>query len=224
MNELKDREELRSEMIVKNMGLVHACAHRFKGKGIEYEDLFQAGCMGLIKACDAFDFNRGVRFSTYAVPAILGEIKRLFRDGGAVKVSRSVKELSLKITRIREHYTIKEGSEPTVGEIASMLEVSTEAVIEALGVSIAPVSLTENEENGGGQLDLPVDSPEEHYSDIISLNQSLESLDEKDKLLIYLRFYRDRTQAQTAERLGMTQVQVSRREKKIIESLKKKML
>ena len=92
----------RQKMIEENLGLVHSCAHRFKGRGIEYDDLFQAGCMGLVKACDAFDFSRGVRFSTYAVPVILGEMRRLFRDGGTVKVSRSLKELSLRVVRGRE--------------------------------------------------------------------------------------------------------------------------
>lgn len=92
----------RQKMIEENLGLVHSCAHRFKGRGIEYDDLFQAGCMGLVKACDAFDFSLGVRFSTYAVPVILGEMRRLFRDGGTVKVSRSLKELSLRVVRGRE--------------------------------------------------------------------------------------------------------------------------
>lgn len=224
MNEVKEREDLRKEMIENNMGLVHACAHKFKGKGIDYEDLFQAGCIGLVKACDAFDFERGVKLSTYAVPVILGEIKRLFRDGGAVKASRSIKELSLKITRIRERAEKNCGEEPTVSELAKELEVSPEDIVEALGVSAATVSLTESDENGGGQLDLPVDSPEEHYTDIISLNSSLSQLEEKDKLLIYLRFYKDFTQSEAAKRLGMTQVQVSRREKKIIGILKEKML
>lgn len=223
MYEVKERNYTRSQMIENNTGLVHACAHRFKGKGIEYEDLFQAGCIGLIKASDAFDFSRGVRFSTYAVPVILGEIRRLFRDGGAVKVSRSVKELSLKVTRERERFASKNNTDATVGDLAKILEVSSEAIVEALGVSVAPISLTESEENGGGQFDLPIDSSEERYSDVISLNQSLETLNEKDRVLVYLRFYLDKTQTETAKRLCMTQVQVSRREKKILDILKKQM-
>ncbi len=135
------------------MGLVHACAHRFKGRGIEYEDLFQAGCIGLIKAADAFDFDRGVRFSTYAVPVILGEMRRLFRDGGAVKISRTIKELSLKVSRLREQMFYEIGREPTVSELAGRLSVSEEAVVEAIGVCSPPVSLTESDENGGGQFD-----------------------------------------------------------------------
>ena len=224
MNEVKERDAIRAEMIENNMGLVHACAHKFKGKGIEYEDLFQAGCIGLVKACDAFDFSRGVKLSTYAVPVILGEIKRLFRDGGAVKASRSVKELSLKVSRIREQYEKQGDEELSVSFLAQKLEVTPEEIVEALGVSASMVSLTESDENGGGQLDLPTESFDEHYTDIIALKSSMEALDEKDRLLIYLRFYKDCTQTDVSKRLGLTQVQVSRREKKIINLLKEKML
>ena len=110
-----DREKQleRQKTIEENIGLVHACAHRFQGKGIEYDDLFQAGCMGLVKATDAFDTGRGVRFSTYAVPVILGEMRRLFRDGGTVKVSRSLKELGMKLNRSREQFAREHGREAT---------------------------------------------------------------------------------------------------------------
>ena len=214
----------RSEMIENNMALVHSCAHRFKGRGIEYEDLFQAGCIGLIKAADAFDFDRGVRFSTYAVPVILGEMRRLFRDGGAIKVSRTIKELSLKISRFRERFTFSNGREPTVSELALSLDISEEAVVEALNVCSPPISLTESDENGGGQLDLPVGSPEELMSDLISLRQVIGTLEERDRELILLRYFGEKTQTQTAERLGMTQVQVSRREKKILTMLRQELL
>ena len=213
----------RSEIIEQNMGLVHACAHRFKNRGIEYEDLFQAGCIGLIKAADAFDKERGVRFSTYAVPVILGEMRRLFRDGGAIKVSRSIKELSLKIARLREQLS-QRGHEPTVSELAHELSVSEEEIVEAIGVCAPPVSLTESDEQGGGQLDLPIDSPEEHTGDLIALHQTLKLLDERDRAIILLRYFGEKTQSQTAERLGMTQVQVSRREKKIMSRLRQELL
>ena len=218
-----ENERQRTEIIESNMGLVHSCAHRFKGRGIEYEDLFQAGCIGLIKAADAFDMSRGVRFSTYAVPVILGEMRRLFRDGGAIKVSRSLKELSMKIARVREQLAAN-GSEPTVSQLARQLEVSEEEIIEAIGVCAPPVSLTESEEAGGGQLDLPVESPEEHTGDLIALRQTLELLDERDRSIILLRYFGEKTQSQTAERLGMTQVQVSRREKKIMTRLRRELL
>ncbi len=214
----------RSEVIEQNMGLVHACAHRFKGRGIEYEDLFQAGCIGLIKAADAFDRERGVRFSTYAVPVILGEMRRLFRDGGAIKISRTIKELSLRVSRAREKFCFDHGREATLSELSALLEVSEEAIVEALGVCTPPVSLTESEESGGGQLDLPVESPEELTGDLIALRQALDLLEERDRTIILMRYFGEKTQSQTAERLGMTQVQVSRREKKIMQQLRKELL
>lgn len=212
----------REQTIESNIGLVHACARRFKGKGIEYDDLFQAGCMGLVKATDAFDSQRGVRFSTYAVPVILGEIRRLFRDGGTVKVSRSLKELSLKAAREREHFTQKEGREPTISELSSLMEVSEETLVEALGASAPPLSLTHEEDSC--EFDLPVDSPEEALADRISLNQVIGQLESRDQQLIILRYFENQTQTQVAEALGMTQVQVSRREKKILLSLREKLL
>ena len=212
----------REQTIESNIGLVHACARRFKGKGIEYDDLFQAGCMGLVKATDAFDSQRGVRFSTYAAPVILGEIRRLFRDGGTVKVSRSLKELSLKAAREREHFTQKEGREPTISELSSLMEVPEETLVEALGASAPPLSLTHEEDSC--EFDLPVDSPEEALADRISLNQVIGQLEPRDQQLIILRYFENQTQTQVAEALGMTQVQVSRREKKILLSLREKLL
>ena len=116
----------RDDLICQNSGLVHSCARRFIGRGIEYDDLFQAGCMGLVKAADGFEEERGLRFSTYAVPVILGEVRRLFRDGGSVKVSRSLKELAMRATREREAFAAREGREPSVGELADLLGVSPE--------------------------------------------------------------------------------------------------
>ena len=215
MNSVAEREQ----MIENNMGLVHACAHKFKGRGIEYEDLFQAGCIGLIKASDAFDAQRGVRFSTYAVPVILGEMRRLFRDGGAVKVSRTLKELSLRIGRERDAFCKREGREPTVSELSSSMGLPEEQIVEAISAAMPPVSLTYEDEDGG-QIDLPVSSPEEALADRISLDQVLSALEERDRQLIILRYFREQTQTQTAQALGMTQVQVSRREKKILAALR----
>ena len=123
----------RTEFIQKNLGLVHSCAGRFTGRGIEYEELYSAGCLGRVKACDGFDPDRGVCFSTYAVPVILGEIRRLFRDGGTVKVSRTLKERSLKLTRARETLSITLGREPTIGELAEYLDLDAGEVVEAMG-------------------------------------------------------------------------------------------
>lgn len=210
----------REQMVCENMGLVHSCAHRLKGRGVEYEDLVQAGCIGLMKAVDAFDQERGVQFSTYAVPVILGEMRRLFRDGGSVKVSRGIKELSLKIAREREHFLTKNGREPTVAELAQRLHQPEETVTEAVSASWAPLSLTESEEEGGGQLDIPVASPEEDLAERISLLDAMKQLPDKDQALIRCRYFQNLTQTQTAQLLHMTQVQVSRREKKLLHMLR----
>lgn len=206
----------REEIIQNNIGLVHSCAQKLKGRGMEYDDLFQAGCMGLVKAADAFDSERGVRFSTYAVPVILGEMRRLFRDGGAVKVSRTLKELSLKINRTRERFSLEHGREPHISELACALEVSEHQIVEAISAAAPPISLTAEENDGGGQLDLPIDSPEDMLSDLLSLKQVLGQLEPGDRKLVFLRYFRGKTQVETAGELGMTQVQVSRREKKIL--------
>lgn len=207
----------------ENLGLVHLCANRFKNRGIEYEELFSAGCVGLLKAVRAFDADRGVLFSTYAVPVILGEIKRLFRDGGAIKVSRGTKELSLRLARLRERFMLQNGSEPTVSQLAALAQASEESVIEALNVSAAPISLTEENEDGTRQIDIPTEPPDEEIAERLSLRKVLSELEERDRKLIYLRYFKNLTQTQTAKVLGMTQVQVSRREKKILSGMKEKL-
>ena len=214
----------RERKICDNMGLVHTCARRFSGRGLEYDDLFQAGCMGLVKAVDGFDESRGLKFSTYAVPVILGEIRRLFRDGGTVKISRTLKELSLKITRERENFFKREGREPDVGELAATLGVEPEQAAEALSASLPALSLTRNgEEDDGDEIDIPVSAPEERITDRLALQQVLGELEPHDRSLIYLRYFRRQTQQVTAEQLGMTQVQVSRRERVILNQLKRRL-
>ena len=222
MNSMKTLS--RDEAISENIGLVHSCAHRFKGRGIEYDDLFQAGCMGLVKAYDAFDFERGVQFSTYAVPVILGEIKRLFRDGGSIKISRSLKELSLKATRAREMLALKHGCEPTVSQIADELNITPAEAAEALDASRLPLSLTGSDEEGGGQIDVIVPSEEERIVNVHSLSQIMSRMPDDDKKLIVLRYFKNKTQTETARELNMTQVQVSRREKKLLTSMREKLL
>lgn len=205
----------------ENLGLVRLCANRFRGKGIEYDDLYSTGCIGLIKAVNGFDSSRGVKFSTYAVPVILGEIKRLFRDGGTVKVSRSVKELSLKIIRIKEDFGQKYGREPQISELAELTGESEESIVEAVCAARPVLSLTaDDKEADGGQIDIAVEAHDEEMAETLSLHAALRTLPEKDQLLIYYRYYKDLTQTQTAEKLGMTQVQVSRREKKLLLSLR----
>jgi len=212
----------REERITSNLGLVHACCKRFVGRGIEYDDLYQAGSLGLVKAVDGFDETKGLRLSTYAVPVILGEIKRLFRDGGTVKVSRSLKELSLKVTRLSAQLSLSLNREPTVCELAEKLQVSPEEISEALCAAQPTVSLTYDNDGEVSQLDLPVESHEKEVSDRVAIRQVLDGLPPKDKELIYLRFYKSYTQQQTAGILGITQVQVSRREKAILINLRQK--
>ncbi|MCC8068958.1 MAG: sigma-70 family RNA polymerase sigma factor [Ruminococcus sp.] len=207
----------------ENLGLVHLCANRFRNRGIEYEELYSAGCVGLLKAIKVFDDTRGVKFSTYAVPVILGEIKRLFRDGGTVRVSRSLKELYMKVNREKEAYVSTYGKEPTITELSKILQVDEYSISLAMSSSLPPVSLTETDEDGGGQLDIPTASPDTEIGNTIALNQILDSLDEKDRNMIILRYYRNMTQSQTAEILGMTQVQVSRREKKILAHMREEL-
>lgn len=211
----------RAENIERNLGLVHSCANRFRGRGMEYEDLFQAGCIGLVKAVDGFDASRGLCFSTYAVPVILGEIKRLFRDGGAVKVSRSLKDLHMKIARQREWHLKHTGAEPTISELASALETSEENVIESITAMQPVVSLTaEDDSDKERQLDLPSHSIEEELGETLSLREVLGRFPEDDRRLIELRFWGGKTQSEVAEVLGMTQVQVSRREKKLLAAMR----
>lgn len=206
------------------MGLVHACCKRFAGKGIEYEELFAAGSLGLAKAINNFDESRNLQFSTYAFPVIMGEIKRLFRDGGAVKVSRSLKELASAICKINNESKMKNGMELTVSQLAQKLGTTEEKIIDALNSARCPLSLTaEYDEEGNPQLDVPTDDIQEEISERLSLEQAVQTLEESDRKIIHLRYYRNKTQTQTAKILDMTQVQVSRREKKILGIIREKM-
>ena len=217
---MKERERY----IEENMGLVHACARRFTGRGMEYDDLFQAGCMGLVKAVDGFDRSRGLQFSTYAVPVILGEMRRLFRDGGAVKVSRTLKELAQKVSHTRQSFAVEYGREPTVAELSELLGVDAEQIVQALGASLPPLSLTRSDDEGEeGDIDVPVPPPEERITDRLALQQVIGELPPRDRALIVLRYLGHRTQQSTAEELGMTQVQVSRRERVILAEMRKKL-
>lgn len=217
MNKIADPDKFTEE----NLGLVHLCANRFRGKGLEYDDLFSTGCIGLVKAVNGFDSARGVKFSTYAVPVILGEIKRLFRDGGTVKVSRSIKELSLKITKVKEDFCRINGREPLISEIADLLSLNEEDITEAVCACRPPVSLTSSdEEHNGSEIDVAVGAGDDEMAEMLSLHAALQTLPENDRRLIFYRYYKDLTQSKTAEKLGMTQVQVSRREKKLLISLR----
>ena len=210
----------RERRVRENLGLAHACANRFRGRGVEYDDLFQAGCVGLVKAADGFEPARGLRFSTYAVPVILGEIKRIFRDGGSVKVARPLKELSLRARREEDRFLLQEGRPPTVGELAGLLGVPPEEAALAVNAGKAPLSLTAGE---GGAWDVPVEAPEEAALERVSLRQALAGLPPGDRALIEQRYFARKTQAEKARALGMTQLQVSRREKKNLAQLRERL-
>ena len=207
--------------ITDNLGLVHSCCHRFQGRGIEYDDLYQAGCLGLVKSAQNFDASRGLCFSTYAVPVILGEIKRLFRDGGTVKVGRTLKERSLKASRVSQSLAVELGREPSISEVAAALGVSAEEAAEALCAARPALSLSycgDGEEEH--EIEIPGASAEEETGDRLALNEVMDRLEERDRKLIHLRYFESKTQTQTAEELGMTQVQVSRRERVILGRLR----
>lgn len=215
----------REKLITENMGLVHSCAGRFKGKGVEYDDLFQAGCVGLVKAADGFDANRGFAFSTYAVPVILGEIRRIFRDGGTVKVSRMLKEKSRSALAEREKLTLALDREPTLHELAEALGLDVQETAHILNAAMPALSLTAQEDSSKtAQFDIPVDSQDNEIADRIALHQAMVTLSERDRRLIELRYFKGLTQSKTANTLGMSQVQVSRREKAILIELRKNLL
>lgn len=207
----------------ENLGLVHLCANRFRNRGIEYEELYSAGCVGLLKAVKGFDSERGVKFSTYAVPVILGEIKRLFRDGGTVRVSRSLKELSMKLQMLSEKFRQQNGREPTIRELAEISGETESAVSEGLCVIQPTLSLTSTDDDEG-QTDIPTDSPDEKILDLIALKQIMSKLDAESKALIELRYFRNLTQSATAKIMGISQVQVSRKEKKLLAQMRKELL
>lgn len=209
----------------EHLGLVHLCANRFRNRGIDYEELYSAGCFGLLKAVKAFDSTRGVQFSTYAVPVILGEIKRLFRDGGVVHVSRSMRERAMKLQRIQERFEQQHGRSPTISELSALCGDSVEDCAEALCVTQTPLSLTRaDDEDDDSQFDIPVEAPDEKIGDLIALRQLMAALPEQDRMLLELRYFHELTQTKTAAILGMSQVQVSRREKKLLTQLREAML
>ena len=210
--------EKRDGLIEENIALVHSIAKRFKGRGADYDDLFQAGCLGLVKAVDNFDESRGYRFSTYAVPVIMGEIKRLFRDGGQIKISRSLKEKSVFVQYERDRFIKKEQREPTVSELAQITGFEVNELCEILNILNPVISLSFGEESDA-ELDVPIDDTDKIF-DKISLNIAVSKLDERERQLVKYRYFEGRTQCDTAKKLGISQVQVSRCEKVILSKLR----
>lgn len=224
----QDGDQIARDTIVeRNMRLVWSVVQRFMNRGYEPDDLFQIGCIGLLKSVDKFDLSFDVKFSTYAVPMIIGEIQRFIRDDGTVKVSRSLKETGNKIRRQKDELTKKFGRAPTVNEIAEALEISIEDVVMAQEASRSPSSIHETVyENDGDPitlLDQISDDTETKWFDKIALKEAILRLEERERLIVYLRYYKDKTQSEVATRLGISQVQVSRLEKKILEQIKDQM-
>nr|WP_296007288.1 SigB/SigF/SigG family RNA polymerase sigma factor [uncultured Blautia sp.] len=219
-------KEARDILTEKNMGLVHSIARRFQNRGVEMEDLVQIGSIGLLKAIDKFDTGYDVKFSTYAVPMITGEIKRFLRDDGMVKVSRSLKEEAAKAYAMREELFLKTGREPALEEIAAELNIDREELVLAMesAVQIESLQKTIFQSDGSGILledRLPQEkNQQEEVLDRLLLEQMLGSLQPWERELIYLRFFMEKTQTCVAEKMGMSQVQVSRLEKKILTRLR----
>lgn len=214
----------RNRLVSENMGLVHACANRFRGRGVEYEDLVQSGCIGLLKAAEGFDESRGFMFSTYAVPAIIGEIKRIFRDGGAVKVGRSDKEKARNLLSLRDEMTNELGRAPSISELAEKAGYEVAETSQLLCASMPVLSLTVDDESGEcTEIDVTTGDTTEEMGDSIALKAAVENLSDRDRKIVEFRYFSGLTQTVTAKKLGMTQVQVSRREKVILQELRKKL-
>lgn len=223
-------KEARDKVITDNIGLVWSIVRRFMCRGHEPEDLFQIGSIGLMKAIDKFDMSYDVKFSTYAVPMIMGEIKRFLRDDGAIKVSRSLKETAGKIRITREKLSDLYGREPTLEEIGKELDLVKEEIVMALESGAEVESLYKTIYQGDGNAIYLIDKLEqtndenENMLDKLALRETIASLDEKDQELIKLRYFMDRTQTDIAKELGISQVQVSRLEKKILLKMREKMM
>ena len=219
-------KEARDTLFEENTGLIYSVARRFLGRGVEMEDLFQIGSIGLLKAVDKFDPAFEVKFSTYAIPMILGELKRFFRDDGMIKVSRSIKENQHRVYLAREKIEKELGREPSLKEIAEMLEMPPEEVAMTMDSAAEVESLYRTVyQSEGTDISLidkipEKENAEEHLLNRIFLEEILGKLESSDRKLIYMRYFQDMTQTQVAERLGVSQVQVSRMEKRILGKLR----
>ena len=211
----------KEELLTHNTPLVKSIIRRYLNKGVEYDDLFELACMGMLKAISGFDESFGVRFSTYAVPMIAGEIKRFLRDDGSVKVSRALKKTCREINDYIERYTQEHGTQPAIKEIAADLSMEESEIVFALGSSHMPLSIYEETPHKDGNLQpiaerlISSDSPEEMF-DRLLLKQAIEKLPEREKKIVFLRYFRDMTQSEVARLIGVSQVQISRIESRIL--------
>lgn len=220
-------KQAQAALVENNVGLVWSIVRRFQNRGHEIDDLFQIGCIGLIKSINKFDSSFDVRFSTYAVPMIIGEIKRFLRDDGIIKVSRSLKETSNKARITREVMSKELGREPTINEMSQRLNISTEELVMAVEAGYSPESLFNTVGDSDSSQLLLIDrindecnDNETDIIDKIALRQVLDTLKPREKQIIVLRYFKEKTQVQIARQLGISQVQVSRIEKKILEEIK----
>ncbi len=222
-------KEARQELIYGNLRLVLSIIQRFSGRKENMDDLFQVGCIGLVKAVDHFNLELDVKFSTYAVPMIIGEIRRYLRDNNAIRISRSVRDLAYRALQAREELIGKMEREPTVEEIASQLGERKEAVVHAMDAIVEPISLYEPVYNDNGDalylMDQLSDSSDGDaaWLENILLRQAMSSLSEREQRIINLRFYRNKTQMEIASEIGISQAQVSRLEKAALEKMRKQM-
>ncbi|SEN41107.1 RNA polymerase, sigma subunit, RpoX/SigF [Amphibacillus marinus] len=216
-------QDAKDIMVERNVRLVWSVVQRFLNRGYDQEDLFQIGCIGLLKSIDKFDLSYQVKFSTYAVPMIIGEIQRFIRDDGSIKVSRSLKELGHKVRREKEALSKSFGRSPTVSELACALDMSTEDIIQAEEAIKQPHSIHETVyENEGDPITLldQLSKEDDHWFDKLLIEETMKNLEPREQLIVYLRYYQDQTQSEVASRLGISQVQVSRLEKKILAYMK----
>lgn len=218
-----DEPEIEKRLVEENMGLVYSIVKKFSNRGVELEDLIQIGAMGLIKAVKKFDTSFEVKFSTYAVPVIIGEIKRYIRDDNPIKVSRSLKELAIKGKSMKELLRKQLGREPTMSEIAKACDTDAETLSEAFNATIRPFSIYEQTSDDDKTLQLekiPSQDCEERIIDKIAIMEMLKTLKPKERRVIVLRYFKGMTQTKTADIVGVSQVQVSRIEKKALEKIK----
>ncbi|PWK14472.1 RNA polymerase sporulation sigma factor SigF [Tumebacillus permanentifrigoris] len=220
-------DSARESLVLSNQRLVWSVVQRFLNRGYEPDDLFQIGCIGLMKAIDKFDLSYDVRFSTYAVPMIIGEIQRFLRDDGSVKISRSLKETARQVRRMRDELAKKFGRQPHINEVAEALGMEPTEVVFAQEAMRQPASIHETVfENDGDPIylmDQISDEAQNKWFDKLALHDALTRLPERERLIVFLRFFRDKTQAEVAEVLGISQVQVSRLEKKIMQQIREQL-
>lgn len=221
-------KEARDLLVEANLRLVRSLVSRFSSTSADLEDLFQLGCIGLLKAVDRFDLRYDVRFSTYAVPLILGEIRRHLRDDGPLRVSRGLKQLAGQARKVQEKLSGELGREPTVSEVAAALGVTPEEVVEAMDGARAPTSIHQTVHEGDGdpiylldQLSTEADGREGQWIDHVALREGLSQLEPREQRVLMLRFFADRTQTEVAELLGCSQVQVSRIERRALEQIRR---